>query len=222
MAYVWALREKYMTPGQIIFLNGTSSAGKGSIATALLGMLPAPYVHVGFDTFIAIERHPAYFGDEGFRLIDRGEDADERYAMQIGPLGARYFAWMHRSIANLAAIGHNVIVDEVLWSPTWLREYSALFDGYTALFVGVLCPLAVTEARERARGDRMIGLARSQFPYVHTHGAYDLTVDTSVMSATQCAEQIMAFLVSGTAPSAFREFHRRRAPPSPDAPDTID
>jgi len=36
------------------------------------------------------------------------------------------------------------------------------------LFVGVRCPLAVAEQRERERGDRLVGLARGLFDGVHT------------------------------------------------------
>jgi chloramphenicol 3-O phosphotransferase len=40
-----------MPPGTIIILNGTSSAGKTSILTALQSILAEPYLHAGLDTF---------------------------------------------------------------------------------------------------------------------------------------------------------------------------
>ena len=57
------------------------------------------------------------------------------------------------------------------------------------LFVGVLCPLAELERRERGR-NRMQGLAKWQFDRVHAHGTYDLQVDTSVSDPIECALQI--------------------------------
>jgi chloramphenicol 3-O phosphotransferase len=38
-------------PGQIIFLNGTSSSGKTSIAQELLRVLDRPYFHMAVDAF---------------------------------------------------------------------------------------------------------------------------------------------------------------------------
>lgn len=55
---------------------------------------------------------------------------------------------------------------------------------------GVLARLDVLEAREAARGDRLIGLARWQFPRVHAGAAYDFTVDTSLVTAAEAARAI--------------------------------
>lgn len=43
-----------MTPGRIIFLNGTSSSGKSSIARELLGLLDGVYSHLSVDAFNAM------------------------------------------------------------------------------------------------------------------------------------------------------------------------
>ena len=54
------------------------------------------------------------------------------------------------------------------------------------------CPLAVAEQRERARGDRPVGAARGHHRLVHTFRRYDVDVDTSVATARECAEAILA------------------------------
>ncbi|MCB0257983.1 MAG: hypothetical protein KDI55_30035, partial [Anaerolineae bacterium] len=41
-----------MAPGHIIILNGTSSAGKSSLAKALQTQLPNPYLHLEIDTMV--------------------------------------------------------------------------------------------------------------------------------------------------------------------------
>ena len=71
------------------------------------------------------------------------------------------------------------------------------------LFIGVRCPLAVLEQRERARGDRLVGHARGHAHLVHAHGLYDLEVDTSVAGPEECAEQILRHLHDGPPPDAF-------------------
>ena len=69
-------------------------------------------------------------------------------------------------------------------------EYVGLLSEFHLFFVGVLAPLHVLEARERQRGDRMIGLARWQYARVHEGMKYDLEVDTSSANPTECAELI--------------------------------
>lgn len=84
-----------------------------------------------------------------------------------------------------------------------MRECARVLGRYPALFVGVYCPLAVVEQRERDRQDRTLGQARSQFHKVHAHGIYDLTVDTSQMTTEACAAHILAHVQPNLPSSAL-------------------
>ena len=81
----------------VIFLNGTSSAGKSSIAKVLQHLLDEPALHVTFDSFI--EMLPAYelFKPEQFHA------AFEHVA-----------SGFHRALPTLATTGLPLIVDHVL------------------------------------------------------------------------------------------------------------
>ena len=48
----------------------------------------------------------------------------------------------------------------------------------------------VLEARERRRGDRLIGLARWQHGRMHAGMSYDLELDTSQATPAECAKLI--------------------------------
>jgi chloramphenicol 3-O phosphotransferase len=109
----------------------------------------------------------------------------------------------HRSLPVLAECGFPVVVDHVIESRQWVEECAIALADLRAYFVGIHCPLEVLEARERKRGDRQIGFARWQFERVHTYGDYDFTLDTSVLSPEQCAEQLIALLRSSDIPHAF-------------------
>ena len=146
--------------GTIIFLNGTSSSGKTSLARALQAALPESFLHVAGDHFAAM-------------LPRRPVDAPTLLALT---------SVMHRSIAALAESGANVVVDTVVSNKTWLRECVDLLAGHTVLFVGVRCPLPELERRERERGDRRPGQAADQLAFVHAHGLYDFELDTSTVS----------------------------------------
>jgi chloramphenicol 3-O phosphotransferase len=185
-----------MATGKIIILNGTSSAGKTSIARALQDRLADPYLEVGLDKFIWMLPR---------RYLDRPL-WDDVLGLNVtaGATGHWLVAGMHRTIATLSAAGIHVIADHVLVEPAWLLECVRLFCDPPALLVGVRCPLAVIEERERARKDRTLGQARAQFEAVHAHGLYDVEVDTSVSTPEECAGQIEAWLTSGEAPTALR------------------
>jgi chloramphenicol 3-O phosphotransferase len=50
----------------------------------------------------------------------------------------------------------------------------------------------------------MPGLVTAHIDLVHAHGIYDLEVDTSVLTAMECAEQINERLLNGPPPNAFQ------------------
>jgi chloramphenicol 3-O phosphotransferase len=172
----------------VIFLNGTSSAGKSSIARVLQHLLDEPALHVTFDSFI--EMLPAYelFKPEQFHA------AFERMA-----------SGFHRALPALAACGLPLIVDHVLQEPEWLQECVEALSPVSVWFVGVHCPLAELERREQGRGNRMPGLARHQFPRVHQHELYDVEVDTSQLTPEECARRIHEALHNTPEPHAFRQ-----------------
>lgn len=128
-----------MSKAHIIFLNGTSSAGKGSIAAALLESLPTPYVHVGFDDFIRLTRSPAYYGEQGFQLLEENDGLGARYTMAIGALGERFFSGMHHAVASFAAAGNNLIVDTVLWDRTWFGGVMSRSFGHSTCYLWASC-----------------------------------------------------------------------------------
>lgn len=70
------------------------------------------------------------------------------------------------------------------------QEYRDLLRPFDLRLVGLFAPLDVLEARERARGDREIGLARWQYGRVHRGIIYDLKVDTTAAAPAECAHLI--------------------------------
>ncbi len=156
-----------------IFLNGASSAGKTSIARSLQRQLSGPYIVYSRDMFHQT-LPPEFWHDSDLRK-------------QAGP---SLFKGFHLSMAAFAEAGVPIIIDHVLNQNGWAVECAEVLDGIPTLFVGVMCPLDILKERERAREDRDEGLARSQIEKVHSHGAYDFTVDTSKNSAVNCARKI--------------------------------
>ena len=174
--------------GRIIFLNGTSSSGKSSIAEALLQVLDEPWFHMPVDAINAM------------RSKNRTAALDQA---GLDCLLAKTRAGFHRAVAAMAEAGNDVVVDHVL-SENWrLIDCLRVLDGYEVVFVAVRCSPRELARRERARGDREPGQAAAQQELVHAHGIYDLECDTTATSPVECALRIKEFLAGPQRPVAF-------------------
>lgn len=180
-----------MTVSRILLLNGVGSAGKSSIAKALQAITREPYLHVAMDAFL--DMLPATYQDhpESFRYEPLVENGHPSVAIRHGPLGQRLMAGMRAAVAGLAGEGNNLIVDDVIFGDDGsVADYRARLCSHDLMIVAVKAPLDVLEAREAARGDRSIGLARWQFPRVHAGLSYDFEVETATASPEACARLI--------------------------------
>ncbi|MFC5032390.1 AAA family ATPase [Streptomyces sp. So13.3] len=179
------------TPGGlIIFLNGTSSSGKSSIAKELLAILDETYFHMPVDAFHAMRSRR-----------DLGPD-------QLPTMLERTWMGYHRAVAGMAAAGNNVVVDHVLSARWRLLDCLDLFAPEDVVLVGVHCPVQELERREQERGDRPPGLAAGQLAQVHAHGIYDVECDTSAAGPLDCARRIRDFLPRRPTPTAFEQLRR--------------
>ena len=174
---------------RIVLLNGVGSAGKTSIAKALQNIARGFFLHVQMDAFLAMLPESLIGHPDGLVFEPLEQDGEPAIAIRSGPVAERAFRGMRHSVAALAAQGNDLVVDEVLLG-TKAREYTELLAPFRLYCVGVFAPLDVLEARERQRGDRLIGLARWQYDRVHQNMTYDLELDTSRASPMACAELI--------------------------------
>lgn len=155
--------------GRVVYLNGTSSSGKSSLARALVDLSDEAFTYLALD----------HLGGE-----------------------------LHRYAARLAHSGNHVIIDNVaaFFGAKYCDDFAESFDllaDLSVILVRVDCNLEELERREKERGDRMIGLARTQFDTVHAHGQYDLVVDTGNDSARDCARQILDFIAGSCTLGAY-------------------
>jgi len=175
----------------VLFLNGTSSAGKTTIARQFQKLWEEPSLYASIDSFI-------------FMFPDHVLRNDEVRKVVLWPLISAF----NRSLPNLAECGFPLIVDYVMESPVWLKECVEALSNHNVYFVGVKCPLEELERREQPRGDRQIGFARWQYERVHQYGPYDLEIDTFQSTPAECALQLKSLLLSGNKPEAFRRLAR--------------
>ena len=173
-------------PETIILLNGVSSSGKTSLCKELQQALDDPYIHLEEDRFV----YNTYHG----RYLQPGI---------VEHTFARTMLGYYRSLAAFVSAGHNVLADTGFYSrelrDVCVQELSPL----RVWLVGVHCSLTELERRERERSDRQEGQAREQFQTIHADAIYDIEVDTSTTSLTECALQVKARVESTVQPTAL-------------------
>lgn len=205
-------------PGQIIVLNGAPRSGKSSVAAAILETFAGVWINLGVDgqlNALAPHFHP------GIGLRPGGERPDLENVIP-----ALYSA-LYESVAAHSRLGLNVAVDvghhESFSKPLKIMADCARgIEGLPTLFVGVRCPVEVIMQRrdrggEKADSGYLTSLPDGSVPEpvllwqseAHRLWEYDLEVDTSLLTAQECAKAISAHLAeSAPALSAFRHLAR--------------
>ncbi|MFT7132857.1 MAG: chloramphenicol 3-O phosphotransferase [Cyclobacteriaceae bacterium] len=200
----------HMQGGKIIFLNGTSSAGKTTLAHALQSALPEFYQHMALDQFRdgmpdkyrGLNSPIGTTGAEGLNVVPVINSPASHTAVQFGATGKQMLSGMRRGIAAMARAGINVIIDDIILETEFLDDYLETFQGLYVLFVGVKCPQEVIQRRENARPGRFPGTAIGHLYVCHAHGIYDVEVDTASDLPTVCAQKVIEFMHNNT-PGAF-------------------
>lgn len=175
---------------QVIILNGVGSVGKSSTARALQAITSVPYLYVAMDAFLDMLPKKMLAHPDGLLFTAAQDDGKPVIAISSGPVLERAMRGMRHAVAAMAAQGNNLIIDEVIIQARTAQDYRDLLQPFDIRFVGLFAPLDILEARERARGDREIGLARGQYGRVHRGIVYDLEVDAAAGAPADCARLI--------------------------------
>lgn len=198
--------------GTVVVLNGTGSAGKSSIVAAIQQVASDPYVSVGIDTFW-VHMFPWLWADArtaGVRVTPVEGSAPAKCVWDVQPYGHQFISGLHHTVRTLATLGHHLVVDHAFDHRNWVEECLQLWQDVPVYLIGVHCPLPVllqrAEARKGERVEAYSEIVTWEFDetHRHTHGIYDLEVDTSLLSPMECALQILRHIDS-TSPRAFKQ-----------------
>lgn len=197
--------------GQIVILNGAPRSGKSSIVTAVQASFDGIWMNLGVDTCQATAPEQLR---PGIGLRPGGERPDIESQIQV------LYGALYETIAAHSRLGLNVIAD-VGHHDAYAKPRHILVDcarrlqGLPVLFVGVYCPIEmIMERRNAGHPGRVYTTGSPSDPVpepvlrwqneVHRPGIYDLKLDTSMMSPTECAQAIRQFLSQKRAcPTAF-------------------
>lgn len=197
----------------LIVLNGTSSAGKTTLATALQAQSTTPLQVSGIDSFLTFQP-PSMFAlpgsdtaSDGFTWLAVQAEGLRGWTVQAGSKGHALMCAVHSFWATCAEQGISQVVDHVLLSAAMADDLCTRLAPHAPLYVGVRCPLDVVEQRERERGDRYVGQGRGIAGTVHNFLAYDVEVDTSTTAPEDAARTILAATSEPGRPPAWAVGH---------------
>ena len=162
-------------PGNLLLLNGPSSAGKSTIAAELrqrLRLLGVAPLVISIDDYMKLSTDEEIWEDDVFEIMPD----------------------MCRDIRAALRQGQWVIVDHVITSA---RIHAALLDaaaGFRMTTVLVTCSLEALQRREKARGNRFAGSAEASLRYLYPKEGYDLCIDSETSAPAASAVQILALL----------------------------
>src|SRR6476661_1388648 len=161
--------------GRVVVLNGTSSAGKSTLAQAVRRLAGEPWTVIGQDEF-AHNLAPRWVtvdggfdgehGHDGFHFV-RSDLGDLH--VEAGEVGRRLLRGYRFAVAAFARAGNDVVVDECTFDPGGWDEWQEALVGLDVMWVRVECRLDICARREAARSDRaaLLGLARGQYERAH-------------------------------------------------------
>lgn len=195
--------EYFSVSASLIVLNGASSSGKTSLATALQDLWPRPLLLSGIDMFITgwPERFATFPGEDGspappssgFRIVPGLGPAPS----WIPELGDDFHAMMrlaHESWAMFSRGGFDQVIDHVIIDTTLRAQARDILVG--AFWVGVMCDVDEAVRRETARGNRHLGFASGTSAVVHQEMTYDLVIDTTATPTELLARQVFDAVVA--------------------------
>ena len=176
----------------VIILNGVGRVAKTLTAQALQEVAVKSFLHVSMDTFAAVLPERLFGHPDGVTFEIIQDEGRPSVVIHTGPVMVRTMRGMRHAIAAMSAQGNDLVVDDVMMEASEADEYRALLTRATVRIVGLFAPLDVLEARERARGDHELGLARWQFDRVHQGQTYDREIETSGTMLGENAHRICA------------------------------
>ncbi|WP_415913750.1 chloramphenicol phosphotransferase CPT family protein [Paraburkholderia sp. J63] len=165
-----------MKPTAIV-LHGPTSAGKSSLAKALQDSSETPVFHISLDAFVEMSRRR-----------DMRTDEELNQALRLHHLN------LQSTLKRVASSHFEIVLDLVIRDTQVLEECISALAPRRTYVIGVTCPLNVLEQRERNRGDRSPGMARSQFGNPAYSRSCSMCLDTSTCTPEEGARRIRAFI----------------------------
>ncbi|MGH8951718.1 MAG: phosphotransferase-like protein [Acidimicrobiia bacterium] len=185
--------------GRLVILNGASSSGKTTLASAFRDERAAAgefWLLIGIDDFLS--KMPAAWLDLGLATGAGAHAHDGLWfettstgpQLKIGATCRRLLHAYHHAAAAAARSGLNVIVDDVVIDDDVLGDWLEVLGELKPTWVGVRCSPEITAGRERRRGDRPAGMTGTQTDSVHRSLRYAFEIDTGDLTPGESLDEL--------------------------------
>jgi chloramphenicol 3-O phosphotransferase len=198
----------------IILLNGTSSAGKTTIAKILQEKYQGVLLLYGVDSMVQ-NAFPAKcdyppFDEQAIKLSVNETGGQPLAKLIVSPYMYPVYEAAVRFYKMLSAQGYAIIIDELLFDENRVTPYFEILSGETVYFIGIKPDKEVVIRRENERGDRLPGLAAGLYNEVYNPlFTYDLLLDSGKLTPDEAADLILRCLEQDEKPRGFSDSGRR-------------
>ena len=186
-------------PGRLVILNGVSSSGKTTLASAFRDERAVAgefWLLIGIDDFLS--KMPAAWLDLGLATGPgthardglRFETTPTGLQLRVGATCRRLLHAYHHAAAAAARSGLNVIVDDVVIDDEVHGDWLDVLGELRPTWVGVRCSPEITAERERRRGDRPVGMTGTQTHSVHRSMRYAFEIDTGDLTPGESLDEL--------------------------------
>lgn len=159
---------------KIIVINGASSSGTTCLVNRFCTLVSHRYHQAHIDDFLS---------ELPLGMWECCCDSDDGWA-RIGKA-------FNEHLFELSTRHDRVIADSFYKLPPAINHLFSMFGRENVFFLQLFCELSELERREKARGDRRRGLARSQFDQIYAFRDYNLLIDSTFLSVEECTWRLI-------------------------------
>ncbi len=174
-------RENHASKGQVILLNGPSSAGKTTLGRTLQKKLHEKY---GIHALLL----------SADQLLMAADSTGSTVISCLAETGLPVIEAFHAAIEAAAKAGALVIADHVLGeNDVWINDLYSRLEGIKVLPVQVACDIEELARREYSRKDRQPDLphALRQAEKIHVHLPCEIVIDTTKARPDDLADIVL-------------------------------
>lgn len=203
--------------GQVILLNGTTSAGKSTLLRQLQQEMDEPYHAIALDQFR--DGMPPRFrglnsnsdepGARGLNVVPVQLNGELVTEVQFGDYGLKVLSGLRRAVRALAECGVCVVVEDLVFSRDIAEDYARLLHDVRTTVVAVRCSEQVLLAREQQRLGRFPGTAKRYIDDLHRWMDYDVEVYTDTTAPADCAARVVAAVQAPSETPAIQRMYER-------------
>ena len=168
--------------GFLLVLNGPSSSGKSTVATAIQQQSNILWWSVSVDAITGL-------AEQSLKTLSGDSESNQKMFENVINMATKL---TQQTAKELLDCGYNVILELVCQRGQGEAEsWRATFDGYFTVWVGLDATLEELTRRESLRGDRVTGLAAWHKQRVHVGIPYDFTIETTELAPVEIARSIL-------------------------------